>query len=208
MKQTQTTGKQRPTADEPSMTHWVERARNGDQVAFHHLVDLFQAGVYRMIYYRTGSQVDAEDLTQDVLLKAFKHIRRLKSPAVFRSWLYRIAVNRVRDYYRRKHFLAMFQFSSMDDETFQETPEMAVDSQAPQNLAREEFWRHMERAMKLLSRMEKEVFLLRFLDHLSIKEITEALGKNESTVKTHLYRALGKLKTHMAGVEGLLEEMG
>jgi RNA polymerase sigma-70 factor (ECF subfamily) len=203
MKQTQPPDKEQGTT--AVVTQWVEQARNGDRMAFHQLVDRFQPGIYRMIYYRTGSQEDAEDLTQDVFMKAFKNLKRLKSTAVFRSWLYRIAVNRVRDFYRKKQFRSLFQFTSMDEETFRETPEMAVDSEAPRDLARREFWDRVNQAMAFLSRMEKEVFILRFFDQLSIKEITGTLGKNESTVKTHLYRALGKLKTHLAGMEDLLE---
>ena len=134
MKQTQPTDKRQSTS--AVVTQWVEQARNGDRVAFHQLVDKFQPGIYRMIYYRTGSQEDAEDLTQDVFMKAYKNLKGLKTTAVFRSWLYRIAVNRVRDFYRKKQFMSLFQFTSVDEETFQETPDMAVDSQAPQNLAR------------------------------------------------------------------------
>lgn len=203
MKQTQPTDKRQSTF--AVVNQWVEQARNGDHVAFHQLVDKFQPGIFRMIYYRTGSQEDAEDLTQDVFMKAYKNLNGLKTTAVFRAWLYRIAVNRVRDFYRKKQLLSLFQFTSVDEENFRETPEMAVNSQAPQNLARQEFWDRVNQAMAFLSRMEKEVFMLRFFDQLSIKEITGALGKNESTVKTHLYRALGKLKTQLAGMEDLLE---
>ena len=73
-----------------------------------------------MVFYRTHSRMDAEDLTQDVMLKAYRHIARLKSPEVFRSWLYRIAVNRVKDYYRRKKFKSLFGFVFMDQEGFHE----------------------------------------------------------------------------------------
>lgn len=176
-------------------------------MAFHQLVDCFQPGIYRMIYFRIGSAVDAEDLTQDVFLKAFKHIRRLKQAAAFSGWLYRIAVNRVRDHYRKKQFLSLFQFTSVDDDAYVETREVAADAPAPRDLARKEFWHQVSQAMEHLSRMEKEVFMLRFFDQLSIKEITDAMGKNESTVKTHLYRALRKLKHHFTGMEELLEEV-
>lgn len=203
MKQTQPPDKQQGTT--AVVTQWVEQARNGDRMAFHQLVDRFQPGIYRMIYFRTGSQEDAEDLTQDVFIKAYKNLKRLKSTAVFSSWLYRIAVNRVRDFYRKKQFMSLFHFTSVDEETFRETAEMAVDSEAPRDMARREFWDRVNQAMAFLSRMEKEVFMLRFFDQLSIKEITGTLGKNESTVKTHLYRALGKMKTHLAGMEDLLE---
>ncbi|MBI5063498.1 MAG: RNA polymerase sigma factor [Desulfatitalea sp.] len=184
---------------------WVQQAQAGDRQAFHQLADLFQAEIFRMIYYRTRSRMDAEDLTQDVFLRAFKHIGRLVSPALFRSWLYRIAVNRVRDHRRRQRIRSMFCMVSMDEEGFQETEEMAAPPEAAQNLARGKFWDQVRDIMSRLPRMEREVFYLRFFDQLSIKEITEALHKNESTIKTHLYRALGKVKA-AAEAAGLGEE--
>ncbi|MBI5895145.1 MAG: RNA polymerase sigma factor [Desulfobacterales bacterium] len=184
---------------------WVQQAQAGDRQAFHQLADLFQAEIFRMIYYRTRSRMDAEDLTQDVFLRAFKHIGRLVSPALFRSWLYRIAVNRVRDHHRRQRIRSMFGMVSMDEEGFQETEEMAAPPEAAQNLARGKFWDQVRDIMSRLPRMEREVFYLRFFDQLSIKEITEALHKNESTIKTHLYRALGKVKA-AAEAAGLGEE--
>ena len=93
----------------------------------------------------------------------------------------------------------------MDDETFHETEEMAVPAQAPVDLERKEFWRQVEKMLGALSRTEREVFLLRFFDQLSIKEMTAALGKNESTVKTHLYRALKKIKNTFGDMQELLE---
>lgn len=176
----------------------VEKARTGDRLAFHRLVDQFQPEIYRMIYYRTRSKMDAEDLTQDVFLQAFKHITRLASPEVFRSWLYRIAVNRVKDFYRRKQFRSLFGFTSTDDEGFHESEETTVAPEVEGGMARKEFWHLVERMLDRLSRMEREVFMLRFIDQLSINEISTALQKNESTIKTHLYRALNKIK-EMAG---------
>jgi RNA polymerase sigma-70 factor, ECF subfamily len=205
MKQAQPPEQQPSAAAGSAIQQWVEQARGGDRQAFHRLVDRFQPGIFRMIYYRTRSRMDAEDLTQDVFLQAYRHLGRLKSTGVFRSWLYRIAVNRVRDHHRKKRFRSLFHFGSLDDETFQETEALAVPSQDTENLARNEFWARVTQATKRLSRMEKEVFMLRFLDDLSIKEITAAVDKNESTVKTHLYRALGKLKTDFAGLDDLME---
>lgn len=183
----------------------VEKAQAGDQTAFHRLVDHFQPEIYRMIFYRTRSQMDAEDLTQDVMLKTYKHIGRLKSPEVFRSWLYRIAVNRVRDYYRKKQFKSMFGMVSMDEENFHESEEMAVAPEAVNGISRKDFWRQIEQMLTALSRMEKEVFLLRFFDQLTIAEMSAALKKNESTIKTHLYRALRKVKSLAGDLDGLME---
>jgi RNA polymerase sigma-70 factor (ECF subfamily) len=205
MKQTRLSQDQQTQAAATQTDEWVVQARAGDQTAFHRLVDRFQPEIFRMIYYRTRSQADAEDLTQDVFLKAFRSLKRLENTAVFRSWLYRIAVNRVNDHFRKKRLKALIGFSSMDEDDFVETEEMAVAPQATREMARKEFWTRVKGAMKALSKMEREVFMLRFFDQLPIKEITAALKKNESTVKTHLYRAMNKVKDDLADMEGLLE---
>jgi RNA polymerase sigma-70 factor (ECF subfamily) len=183
----------------------VEKAQAGDQTAFHRLVDHYQPEIYRMIYYRSRSKMDAEDLTQDVMLKAYKNIGHLKTPGVFRSWLFRIAVNRVRDYYRKKQFRSLFGMVSMDDDSFHESPETAIAPEAEGGISRKDFWRQIEQMLGAFSRMEKEVFLLRFLDQMTIKEISATLKKNESTVKTHLYRALHKAKAMAGHLDGLME---
>lgn len=183
----------------------VEKAQAGDHLAFHRLADHYQPEIFRMIYYRTRSRMDAEDLTQDVLLRAFKHIGRLESPGLFRSWLYRIAVNRVRDHYRRRKIKSLVGWVFVDEENYQESGEMTVAPEAADRLDRKDFWKRVENMLELLSPKEKEAFMLRFFDELSIKEMTTAMGKNESTVKTHLYRALNKIKTALADSDGLWE---
>lgn len=196
--------KQSEAAD-AAVVDLVEKARNGDQTAFHRLVDQFQPEIYRMIFYRTRSKMDAEDLTQDVMLKAYKNIGRLKSSEVFRSWLYRIAVNRVKDYYRRKQFKSLFGFVSVDEEGFYESAEMAVTPEVEGCISKKDFWGQINRMLTSLSANEKEVFLLRFFDQMAIKEISATLHKGESTIKTHLYRAMRKLKAMSGELDELLE---
>jgi RNA polymerase sigma-70 factor, ECF subfamily len=172
----------------------VESAKAGDRQAFHRLVDIFHPEIFRMVYYRTRSRMDAEDLTQDIFLKAFKHIGGLESIPLFRSWLYRIAVNRVRDHYRARRIKSLFGLVSMESDDFHESEVIAEAPLAPEQLARKDFWERVRTMLDGLSRLEREAFMLRFFDQLSIKEMTAAMGKNESTVKTNLYRALRKVK--------------
>jgi len=176
----------------------VTLAQNGDHTAFHRLADRYQPEIFRMMYYRTRSRMDAEDLTQDVFLRAYKQIGRIESPALFRSWLYRIAVNRVKDFYRRQRIKSLVGWVSMDEEGFRESEEMVAAPDAEERLDRRDFWNRVEGLLERLSKKEREAFLLRFFDQLSIQEMTTAMGKNESTVKTHLYRALNKIKAAMA----------
>ena len=172
----------------------VEEARAGSRNAFEQLMGHFQEDILRMVYYRTRSSMDAEDLTQEIFTRAYKNISKLKDVERFRSWLYQIALNRTRDFHRKKKFQNLF--SAFGDT--RETAKIPVDANHPpevlDHLVTQDFWKQVELFLNKLSRMEREVFLLRFMDHLSIKEISQALGKSESTVKTHLYRSIAKFK--------------
>ncbi|UCF91298.1 MAG: RNA polymerase sigma factor [Desulfobacterales bacterium] len=177
-----------------AITELVHKAREGNRYAFEQLVVRFQGEIYRMIYYRTRSRLDAEDLTQDVFMKAFDHISHIKEADRFRSWLFSIAVNQVRDFQRKQRFRSLFKVSD-DRADFERTEDQGREEpQALDHLLQKDFWRQVRLILDKLSRMEREVFLLRFFDHLNIKEISKVLKKNESTVKTHLYRALAKFK--------------
>ena len=148
-----------------------------------------------MVYYRVRPHAEAEDLTQDIFLKAFRNIGNLRETNRFKSWLYRIAVNRVRDFHRRQRLRTMFSSDAEFDEAdIPADREERDDPEALSQVMKAEFWHHIGLILKKLSRMEKEVFMLRFFDHLSIHEIAGALKKSESTIKTHLYRALAKFK--------------
>lgn len=189
------------------IAQWVALAQNGDRGAFHRLADRFQVEIFRMIFYRVRSKMDAEDLCQDVFFKAFRSLKQLRSPQRFKSWLYRIAVNRVRDYHRHNAFKAMFSFIAVDDPDFHESEEMAAAPEAAEHIDRQAFWQQITGMLNELSKMEKEVFLLRFFDGLTIKEITTVMKKNESTVKTHLYRALAKMKGAAARMDEWMEDL-
>jgi RNA polymerase sigma-70 factor (ECF subfamily) len=138
-------------------------------------------------------------------LKAFEKISSIKDASKFHGWLFSIALNRIRDFHRKKRFRSLFK---ADDENIESHPPLETDSVEPQALdqvLREDFWRQIGLILNKLSSMEREVFLLRFFDQLSIHEIADVLKKNESTVKTHLYRALTKFKKEPA-MRQLLKE--
>jgi RNA polymerase sigma-70 factor (ECF subfamily) len=187
------------------VTSLVKEARAGSRTAFERLVDLFQEDIFRMVFYRTRSAMDAEDLAQDIFMQAFKNLSRLKAADRFRSWLFSIALNRVRDFNRKKRFRALFGAFDDSQEVAQPYGETKDDPEALDNLMIQDFWKQIGLLLDRLSRMEREVFLLRFMDHLSIKEISGVLEKSESTVKTHLYRALQKFKRESSILE-LLQE--
>jgi len=187
------------------VTSLVKEAKAGSRTAFEQLVDLFQNDIFRMVFYRTRSAMDAEDLAQDIFMQAFKNLSGLKAVDRFRSWLYSIALNRVRDFNRKKRFRSLFYSFNEHHEVVQAYAKTNDHHEALDNLMIQDFWKQIRLLLDKLSRMEREVFLLRFIDHLSIKEISRVLGKSESTVKTHLYRALQKFKREYSILQ-LLQE--
>lgn len=185
------------------LTVVVLRAMEGDRKAFEELIVMFQSGIYRMAYARIQSRADAEDLVQDVFLKAYRNISSLKSAEVFKAWLYRIAANSVKDYYRKRKFMSLFGFGVQ--ESGDDCEYAGSDPDGYDHLASKQFWGRFNAFLQGLPRQQREVFRLRFLDHLNIAEISLVLGRSESAVKTHLYRAIEKFKTEGPS-SGLFQE--
>ena len=180
------------------------------------LAGLFHKEIFRMVYYRTGSRMDAEDVTQDIFFNMSKHLERLEDPARFKQWLYRIAINRVRDFHRKKRVLSFFVPTQAVEETDPLTKPLTKPltdpltdplndpSNALDHLMRKEFWRQFHGLTRKLSRKERDVFILRYVDQFGIREIAQTLCSSESSVKTHLYRALKKFK-QAPGLRSLLK---
>jgi len=171
-------------------------------------VEQFQEKIFRMVFYRIRSRSDAEDLTQEIFLQAFKSLPRLKNEERFKSWLFSIAINRIRDYYRKKKLRSFFMTSIESEESVGRTPRQEDDggTGALQRVIRKDFWQQVGILLDKMPRMEREVFTLRFMDQLSIREVSQALKKNESTVKTHLYRGIQKFRKE-ASMRNFLQEV-
>ncbi len=169
-------------------------AQNGDKAAFGRLVDTYHEKIHRLVFFRTRSCSDAEDITQEVFFKAFRSLRKLDDPEKFQSWLYAIAINKVRDHYRRNKIRALFFLSSNEDDVGDlDLPDTnSVD--ATDKVAGRQFWEYVDKLSKELTPAEREVFYLRFLDQLELKEIASVLEKSEGTIKTLVHRAVKKFK--------------
>ena len=169
------------------------KARNGNRMSFQELVSMFQEDIYRLAYYRTYSQMDAEDITQEVFVQAYRKLKSLNDTKRFRAWLYSIAVNRCNDFLRKRKYLSLLQFRSSQEHEIMEAGK-GMSNNYNDSIAKKKFWEQVRSLLDKLSTMEREVFTLRFMDHRNINEIAEIMDKSESTVKTHLYRALNKVR--------------
>ena len=174
------------TGTTPEIDLLIDGAISGNADDFGRLYDLHVERVYRHIYYRVGNTADAEDLTQQVFLKAWKAVRKYKKTGTpFLAWLMRISHNLVVDYYRSKKDTAF-----LDNELALEdgTP-------GPEQLAEENFDQQQIRKVILrLPEEQQQVILMSFIEGFSYSEIAAALGKKEGNIRVIVHRALKKMR--------------
>ena len=180
MKQNRSEGQ---TSDEAML---VQRAIGHDAEAFGRLYDMHVDRVYRHIYYRVGNETDAEDLTQQVFLKAWQAIDRYKRMASpFVAWLMTISHNLVIDLYRTRKDRAYLEAEVLADDSGP-SPERAAEASLEQQ--------RLRRAILQLGGDEQQVVMLRFIEGFEFAEIASVLKKKEGNVRVILHRALVKLR--------------
>lgn len=166
----------------------AERAARRDRAAFHKLYALYSAKIYRYIYYRSGRTDEAEDLTAQVFLKAWEAIPNYRWKGYpFSTWLYRIAHNRVIDYYRTYRDTLPLDAASAQ-QTNSEPTEAAERLLASNNV---------RSALKRLTDDQQRVITLRFLDGYETAEVAAIMNKKADAVRALQYRGLCALKALM-----------
>ncbi len=163
----------------------VQRAIGHDAEAFGRLYDMHVDRVYRNIYYLVGNEADAEDLTQQVFLKAWRAIDRYKkTTSPFIAWLMTISHNLVIDFYRTRKDKAYLEAEVLADDSSL-SPEITAEASLKQECLR--------RAILQLSNDEQQVVMLRFMEGFEFAEIASILKKKEGNIRVILHRALVKL---------------
>jgi RNA polymerase sigma-70 factor (ECF subfamily) len=173
----------------------VSRAIKGDGKAFAQLYEEHFDKIYRYVYLRVGNEAEAEDLTQDVFVKALEAIGSYRWRNLpFASWIFRIAHNQVIDYFRKQ--------GKVDKVDLEGDDVAPADESSPAQIAEQRFEiAKLRDNIKKLSPSQREVISLRFGAELSTAEIAEALGKSAGTVKALQYNGIVALRKMMLGNE-------
>jgi RNA polymerase sigma-70 factor (ECF subfamily) len=173
-----------PTSEHELVAQAIQRDRTAFTALYERCVDQ----VYRHVYYRVSSHSDAEDITQEVFVRAWKAIHKYKSSGTpFVAWLITIAGNLIIDHYRRQHKAVMTN----------EIPENQPDQQTlePEKQAEVDFNKAIiKKAVLKLKGDKQRVILMHFIDGLSYEEVAKALNKSEGAVRVIQYRALSDLR--------------
>ncbi len=174
----------------------VLRARNGDREAFGELVDRHQRRAWMVCCQYVGVD-EADVVVQESLIKAYRHIRRFDQRAAFSTWLTRIAINTCLDLLRRRSRQPV---AASDPDDVASGSLFLVPDERPGPEART-----MQRqAVAVLRALEdelperqREIFRLRYYAEMDLEEIAASLGVHVGTVKTHLHRAVHRLRTEL-----------
>ncbi len=177
----------------------VDRASKGSGEAFGQLYQLYVDRIYNYIYYKTGNTVDAEDLTEQVFIKAWEAIRRFRFEGKpFAAWLFKVARNVVIDHYRtRKNNTDLSEVISA----------IAHDGDPEAFAQRRATAQVLMTAIRRLTDEQQQVILLKFIDGMDNTEISAAMGKKEGAIRALQYRALLALQRILMDERYGLERM-
>ncbi len=172
----------------------IRRVQRGDREAFSELVTAYQKTVYNTALRLLGSREDAEDLTQEVFLTAYRRLGDFRGESRFSTWLCRIASNACIDALRRRKHRDALSLTREDEDGEDAEWEIPDASQSPEDLLSQKLTRDaVRRGLQTLSPEGRQVLILRELEGLSYEEIGDALGLEPGTVKSRIFRARKKL---------------
>ena len=181
-----------PTAatNEPEDAALLESCRSGDERAATVLVRRYTPSVARFVA-SLGERQEVEEVVQDTFVRAFASLEGFRGESSFRSWLFTIARNLVRDRVRSR--ARKYQVVPID-ESHAVTEHDALDAAVS-----DETERRLGEALELLSPMQREVFTLRVSEGLSYREIAAVVGSTEGAARVHYHNAMRSIKEFIDG---------
>jgi RNA polymerase sigma factor (sigma-70 family) len=176
----------------------IERLKAGDEAAFKELVTSWQDMVYNTSLGIVQNEMDAEDVAQEVFVKAYESIQGFKGESKLSTWLYRITVTRSLDYLRsrkrKKRFAFVYSIFGENNELLINPPDFnhpGVQSENKQQAS------ELFKAVDMLPDQQKIAFVLTRVEGLAHKEVSEIMGTTVPAVESLLQRAKTNLKKQL-----------
>ena len=180
----------------------IQRVLDGDQDAFTTLVNKYQKSVHALVWRKIGDFHIAEELTQDVFLKAYKRLSTLKRPEQFPGWLYVIATRHCFSWLRKKQ-VPTRSLDAMPIDELEEICYAHYEADRGETVAIEQRRELVKRLLKKLPESERTVVTLFYLAEMSGEEISQFLGVSPNTVRSRLHRARQRLEKE----ESIIQEV-
>ena len=176
------------TNDQSKILKLVESAAGGDFEAFGELYSIYIAPIYRYVFYQVKDKMTAEDITEEVFVKAWRAIGSCKGRGqTFSPWLYRIAHNHLIDDFRRRRKQLSIEVEMVVKVS---TPELEVEG----GLERQE----LLGVITCLPQNQRQVIILKFIEGLDNREIGQIMGKSQGAIRILQMRALATLRRELS----------
>ena len=175
----------------------IEKARSGDTESFSALVELHQERAIHAANALVGNFEDARDLAQEAFVKAYENLDRFESKSRFYTWLYRILANTCKDFLRKRKLRRSFSFwfGKEEDESLDPISRVADGSKnAVEMLENRELGFAVQNAVNTLPFRQKLVFTLRYIEGLSLEDISDSMNITIGAVKANLWQAGQKMQ--------------
>ncbi|HEY5653198.1 MAG TPA: sigma-70 family RNA polymerase sigma factor [Pontiella sp.] len=184
----------------PSDEELVLQAQRGDVHAFDQLVERYHGKIYGLTYNMTSNREDAEDLTQEVFVKAFDALPRFKGKSSFYTWLYRIAVNKTINYRKkrnRKRALSLDQFDQ-EVKTDDVYHDLTSKGSPLRNISLSELQLKLNEALQRLSEKHRTVVIMHDMQGIPHDEIAKVVGASVGTVRSRLFYARRQMQAELS----------
>lgn len=174
--------------------------KDGDAAAFDVLYGRWRRRLFRYLAHQCGQDGAVDELFQDVWLRVVNARQQYEVSAPFHAWLFRIAHNRLVDYWRATNRSPIQEMSGQEDEAYDFMATVpAPDDTRPERMAeRKALAEHLLAAVQSLPDVQRETFILAEDGGLSLEDIANVMGVGRETVKSRLRYAMGKLRQELS----------
>lgn len=177
------------------VANMVAQVKKGDQEAFEGIVDLFKDKIYRHCYRMVGNGHEAEDLAQETFLRAYRNISKYNNEFKFSTWIFRIATNLCIDRLRKKKpdYYLDAEVPGTDGATMYS--QLSSEEPLPEEVVTEnERWNELQEEIMKLPEKYRTAIVLKYVEDLSLEEISHIMDIPVPTVKTRIHRGRETLK--------------
>ena len=173
----------------------IKKVKKGDRNAFAELVDLYKDKVYKVSYRMLGNRQEAEDVAQETFLRVYANIDSYDPSYKFSTWIYRIASNLSIDQLRKRKQIYSLDKQVEGTEGLEWHDRLSDPGQGPEDqLLTGEIQGQVQEAINSLTPKYRSIMILRYLEDLSLNEISEVLKLPVSTIKTRIHRGRETLR--------------
>jgi RNA polymerase sigma-70 factor (ECF subfamily) len=174
-------------------TEIISLVLKGDQNAYAVLVERYKNFVFTIVLRYIKSREDAEEVAQDIFIKAYRSLANFKGTAKFSTWLYTITTTTCITFLRKKRL----DVQSLDNEKVFASADNIDGGMNANQVEQKSRINMVNEAIKLLNPDDAQVITLFYKGEQTLEEIAQILGKEQNTVKVKLHRARGRLKEKM-----------